>query len=250
MYELTGIALRTWVDSTGNWSYHIPFYTNGSLVRDELGSPLNWKVSEDTIPFMAGQDDHVYVGVITDKTLVSRIITYLDGYYESTWNNCATLAQYLATGDFIPCNERPRFFAWESGMRPYELVSDVRVGDTVCLLYADDKRCQSRTNAMRARYMRARSRRRKQGDFVETVESLLVRRSLDAHAIMEIYRDPRIHDYHFMTCVTKVDGEPVWLSQNGFTRPGETTSLSLVVGQSDSYPDRVPIFAFIKRRRA
>jgi hypothetical protein len=135
-------------------------------------------------------------------------------------------------------------------MRPYEMADNIDVGDMVCLIYANDRLLKSRTLGLYSRFRRVQKHRHATGGFCGTAEMGLTQRSFTADEIRVLCTSPWSRDYHFMVCVAKKDGKPIWLSQAERARPGEELiTFAVTYGARDPYFVGMPLFSFVKKRR-
>ena len=224
------------------------FPTNGSHVRTPQGERFA-KVTdkERRIQYLLQTDYGDHLGFITDRLIVDRFVEYMDRYYGKKITNCSCLAHFLTTGTFIECSAELRYLVLEQGMRVYS-GQHIEVGDMVCILYANERLLKSRKNPVRADYMKARKKRRADECFDHGLN--LKQNAYTAAQIRRLQKYMYVDDYHFLVCVAKYNGEPVWLSQRGWHHPGDAeTLLVLTIGNRDGYGEDVSLFTFIKKRR-
>lgn len=250
MYHPTKRVLFTEVGINGCRSEYITLNSNGKYVRGNRGRIVGRESSKaPEILYLAEVLGERFLGSVTDTLLVERILRYWDEYYSVRYTNCSAFAHYLTTGKFVECDEKNRLLVIEQGMRPYELANRVDIGDMLCLLYTSNV-IKSRRNEYANRYRKVQKHRADKGGFAGTKVMKLKPRSYTPADIRTIQQLSWCNDYHFMVCVAKWRGQPVWLSQNGFVPPqGEKVSFAITVGEQDPYLLEVPVFTFIKKRR-
>jgi len=251
MYQPTMQVLWTSVESDGFKSLRSVLHSNGTYVRRGDGYLLGRESYKDWgIFFLSEYREKKFTGHITDKVLVERIKCYWDEYLGKYHTNCAAFAHFLTTGVFIEYDHEHKNLVIEQGMRPYEMTGRIDVGDMVCLMYADDRSWSSRKNPYSNSYRKARKHRHDKDGFTGASEMKLQQRSFSPEEIRKMYTDLGIRDYHFMVCVGKRKGKPVWISQGGYALPGEEpVAFSMTCGETDPYLRHVPIIALIKKRR-
>lgn len=227
------------------------FFSNGTYLRDSRGRLVGEDSNESTrIWYFAQHNDSRFTGCITDDVLVRRIVLYKDEYYNKYETNCSAFAHFLTTGNFVECDTRDRSLVLRQNMRPYTSSTKVRVGDMVCLMYARDKSLKSRCNEYRNLYLKAKKERHITSGFGGTMA--LQDGVYTAEQVLKMCKsDYYLQDYHFMVCVDINEGQPVWLSQRGYSKldSGKPVPFSITRGLSDAYLELVPMFALIKRRR-
>ena len=105
MYQPTKPVLWTEVDPYhGMRSYHGHLDSNGTYVRFGNGQIAGReKDPRPEVVYYAGVAGDFMVGTITDKVLVERIPYYWEHYFGQRFTNCATMAHYLTTGEFVEC---------------------------------------------------------------------------------------------------------------------------------------------------
>lgn len=226
-------------------------YSNGTYVRHSDGHLICRKSYKDQGIFIVGEcNGERIVGQITDKLLVGRIQCYWDSYFEAYYTNCSAFAHYLTTGEFVECEEELGLLVIRQGMRPYEMADRVDVGDMVCILYGRDRLVGSRRHKYAHRYRKAKKHRHDRGGFGGASTMRLEQRPFMPDEIRGLHANLLMGDFHFMVCVAKKDGKPIWLSQSGRVPPGDgSTTFSITYGDGDPYLSNVPVFAFIKKRR-
>jgi len=251
MYQPTIPALWSSVNEIGFKSSRNYLHTNGTYVRAHNGYILGRESFENQRIFYYGEyNEKKFAGFITDRILVTRIKHYWDNFIGKYHTNCASFAHYLTTGDFVECEKSPRYFVLTQGMRPYEMANRVDIGDMMCLLYAHDKILRSRTNPFASKYKKAKKHRHNIGGFNGCKVMDLKPRSFTAEEIYRLYNTPLMRDFHFMVCVAKRSGRPVWLSQGGHEKPGNALAcFSVTYDDKDPYLQDIPVFTFIKKRR-
>jgi len=239
-------------ETGGLGEYHL-LPSNGSYVR----FPFNWSkryVIRDSrkkramrIGYRCIMDEEDYFGWIEDEILVTRITEYMASYYGKKHTNCSAFAHFLTTGTFVECPEESSLLVLEQGMAAYK-DQKVRVGDMICIVFARDRLCRSRNFGHNSKYLEVKKKRRKDDRFVH---SLLPKNdTLTSSEVVAICKNVVSEDYHFMVCVGKYNGKPVWISQRGRYLPGEHPSpIAITVGEYDGYVLDVPLLTLIKRRR-
>ena len=249
MYQPTQPLLFSWIHEGeypgGDYTF---LHSNGSYVRIE-----DWKKRyKDTkekpaIPFRFTVRDRTFIGHITDECLVSRITEYLQDYYGKRYTNCSAFAHFLTTGTFIECDEEQSLVVLTQDMAQYR-GETIRVGDMLCVIYANDRVWRSRKVPHRKSYLRAKKKRRGTHEFTHGLPPR--KRILSAKGIRELCASGLADDYHFLVCVAKDAAGPVWLAQGGRYAPGDEPSpLVFTVGNNDGYDNVVPLLALLKRRR-
>ncbi|HVV14921.1 MAG TPA: hypothetical protein VHD55_00750 [Candidatus Paceibacterota bacterium] len=221
--------------------------SNGSYLRTPEGKMLRKAPLKKWLAYMFETDSGIYRGAITDTILVERIMEYMARYHGKHFTNCSALAHFLTTGEFVECSEDRGLLVAEQGMRLYT-GQTVGVGDMLCIFYANERRLRSRKEPWRRLYLNSQKGRHEDGRFSHgCVPAQKVFTAQDLH---KIQKDYRVDDYHFLVCVAKHNGEPVWIAQWGYSRPNEApASLVLTVGEHDGYHIRTPFLVFIKKRR-
>jgi len=233
----------------GYQSHFVVLRYNGTYLRTPLGENLGKakKPKRPSILYKCETDQGIFKGVINDKLLVERIVTYINEYYNKKFTNCSAFAHFLFTGEFVECSPEHNLMVVADAMRPYVKGSRVAVGDMVCVLYANTWLCQSRKSPWRKEFMEAKKKHAGDSRFVHVPK--VVRPTYSAEKLRELSASPVTSDYHFMICVAIYNGLPVWISQRGYLKPGEgEVAFMLTVGEYDGYPEEVPLFTLIKRR--
>lgn len=251
MYLPTKPILWTEVDpQQGLRSHHDYLNSNGTYVRFDNGQIVGREDgSRSEVVYCADMAGDVVVGAVTDKLLVERIPYYWEHYFGQRHTNCASFAHYLTTGKFVECVREKRLFVLEQGMRPYDMVNRVDVGDMACILYGEKRIMRSRRHAFGRHFREMQKHRHDRGGFVRPQGLQLKQRPFSPEEIYSLYQAAG-GDFHFMVCVDKRDGQPVWLSQAGQVPPGgPRVAFAITVGEEDPYLPDVPAFAFIKKRR-
>ncbi len=222
--------------------------TNGHHVRTPWGERfLSLPQKKYQIHYSFETDHGKHTGPITDKLIVSRVLAYMENYYGKQITNCSSLANFLTTGIFVECAPLHRYLVITQGMRVYN-GQKIAVGDMVCMMFANEQYMESRKNRLRPDYMKVKKKRRASEQFGNSMAT--VREVYTANEIENLYRDTRVDGFHFMVCVAKHEGKPVWLSQRGWYRPdGLSTPLVLTIGMHEGYKEDVPLVTLIKKRR-
>ncbi len=251
MYKPTIPVLRSFADGDGFVSDLSKWYSNGSYIRREDGLRLAKDSYGPPVVILVGeQNDKRFAWQITDKILVERIKKYWDDYFGKYHTNCSSFAQYLTTGTFIECESKYGSLVVTQGMRPYEMASRIDVGDMVCLLYADKQIAKSRKHTFGKIYNRQQKHRHRHGEFTGAKAMNLYRRVFTPQEIRDMNTHLCASDFHFMVCVGRHQGHPVWLSQAGYAGRGEDQiPFSVTRGEVDGYPGDVPMVALVKKRR-
>jgi len=222
--------------------------SNGVYVRNRLGSFLGRvKDKKKSVAYVANFKGDRTVGTITDKVLVDRIPTYMVEYINKYHTNCSSLAHFLTTGDFKECEFRNNQMVIQQNMRPISLATRIDVGDMVCVLYGFKRFLRSRRYGLRNMFLEAQKGHHKTGSFSTVTD--VQQRIFTAEEIRELSKGFGISDYHFMVCVAKCHGIPVWLAQHAYTSPKDGAfPIDLTKGMRNPYTDMVPVFTFIKKR--
>lgn len=251
MYQPHSIVLMTDIRKDDKRSVCVPLSSNGTYIRTDRGNIVGREGSGPNSLFFIGWFlGEKFSGYITDQLLVERIEEYLYEYFGQYHTNCATFAHFLTTGQFQECCEQEWHLVLEHGMRPFEMDSRVRVGDQVCILYANKRVARSRHHGFGHKYRQIQRRRHRTGCFTASAELGLQKRVYSPEEIRWAYQGFRADDFHFMVCVAKVDGQPVWLSQLGRMRSDdEPVAFALTPGYTDPYVSKVPLVTLIKKRR-
>lgn len=215
--------------------------TNGRYVRAPNGEVLftlrRTNSKELGIIYYATQGEKEFGGVIKDPLLVERITTYWTSHFGESMTNCSAFASFLATGRFVPYEMgaiiTPGF------MRPPDPRTKIQVGDVVALLFLDPKTSRSRKRHWRKVFV---DTQRKRSQSLGFKHHMVIDDDGDAFSpekLQKLIRDPVIVDYHFMVCVDHHEGRPVWLSQCGWSEPGDERGRDFVVtkGWYDPYPE-------------
>jgi hypothetical protein len=249
-YEPHGFAIFSIVDEIAPRAMQIPLFSNGIHVRDDRGRLMGKADLRQTLPFYALHLDKGYLGQIEDALLVERIITYWDEHLSQAETNCSSCAHYLTTGELVDCRLARRALVLRQGMRPLEMSSSIDVGDMVGLIYQDKRLSLSRGHEFNGRGRATQKLRRQRGSFSCTTAMRWRKKVYTPAEFMDMYDGLSADDYHFMVCVAKLNGEPVWLSQTMYHYPHEETdTFAITVGLIDPFLDEVPLAAFIKKAR-
>lgn len=250
MYHPTKPVLWTEVALEGWRSFQLLWHSNGKYIRSDTGVVVGQESSKDPeIVYLSEVMGQQFSGSITDPILVERILRYWNEYFGKRHTNCSSFAHYLTTGEFVECDIEKQLLVLEQGMRPYEMSQRIDVGDMLCLLFAD-KSIATRRNQLANRYHKVQKHRFKEGGFTGTKLMKLQSRSFTPAEIRRVNDIPWIEDYHFMVCVAKRHGKPVWISQCGKHAPeDELVYFSVTLGETDPYFLDIPVFTFIKKRR-
>ena len=250
MYLPSKSFLWSEVSFAGMRSVRETLVSNGTYLRGNSGQILGRETKKyPHILYFATCNDEWVNGYITDKVLVKRILCYWNEYFGVRYTNCSAFAHYLTTGQFVECEQEKRLLVINQGMRPYEMANRVDVGDMLCLLYAD-KKITSRKHSLAPSYRKVQKHHMDKGGFAGTKNIRMQQRSFSPKEIRRLDNDPSFGDYHFMVCVAKYRGMPVWLSQSGHVPPnGSPVPFTVTVGDFNPYQHNVPVLAMIKKRR-
>lgn len=250
MYQPAVPVLSAEVSDLGIRSSHFKLDSNGTYVRNARGYVIGREDHTDLpVIYSAEYRGKRLYGHITDKVLVPRIRQYWDNYFGVHYTNCSAFAHYLTTGNFVACQDNDQLVI-EQGMRPYEMADSVGVGDMMCILYAKKRLAASRKNAMRSYYRKICRQHHHKTDFAACSNMGIKKRSFDPSEIRRLASDGWINDYHFMVCVDKRNGQPVWMSQCGRHEVGTPeVCFAVTYGEFEPYIRDVPVLALIKKRR-
>jgi hypothetical protein len=225
--------------------------SNGSYLRSPDGHSFG-RISRKLphVIYRCEMDQRCYIGSITDAELVERTVEYMGRYHGKRYTNCSSFAHFLTTGTFIECSVEHNLLVLEQGMRVYS-GQKADVGDMVCIIFANQDHLRSRKSRQRRAYLEAEKGRRLDGRFSNSLTAS--KEAFTAEELRGICRNIYSHDYHFMVCVGKQHGQPVWIAQWGRFDPIDADGhapLILTVGEQDGYAYEVPLLTFIKKRRA
>lgn len=253
MYQESKMFLGSRCNRIGKrQGYFIRLATNGTYIRGDRGEVMGrWRPEDSGIFYIAEYEGEWFQGNITDKVLCERLSTYFDEYYGKAHTNCAALAHFLTTGRFVECDleSHEGMAVVHQGMRPFSMASKVDIGDMVCIVYGRKRITRSRrTHKGRAKFVRAQKKRHKHGTFSSSVP--MVERVLSSAEVREICSDDFVQDFHFMVCVGKHEGRPMWISQLGHCLASkDPTAVVITFGECDPYQGNDPVFTLIKKRR-
>lgn len=251
MYKLSKPVLLSKLDSNRGYLSFIDYlYSNGSIVRDSQGKRIRAIPSSNgSLEYFLMSGEKLIRGAIYDVVLMDRIITYMEKYYGNKITNCSAFAHYLTTGEFIECCHDDNFVVVGQGMRPFSVTSRVDVGDMMCIAYGKKKYFSSRRNIYRNKFIKSKKFRHDTSGFNNSIP--VSAKSFEASDIQILCKNPCLQDYHFMVCIGVLNGEPVWISQRGYMDPDDGINIPLAItfGNFDPYPNSVPAFVFIKKRR-
>lgn len=251
MYEPRAVVLYSDVSVIGQKSFRESLASNGTYFRCDRGERRGRQTRKTPrIFFQSTVNGDRVRGHISDPVIVERILRYWSDYFGAHYTNCSAFAHYLTTGKFLASEPDRRLLVIEQGMRPYEIVGRVDVGDMLCLLYANKKMLLSRKYDFRKRFREVQKLHSDNGGFAGAEGMKLLPRPFSPEEIRRIYETPLLNDYHFMVCVAKHEGKPVWLSQCGRMEPGaKPVAFAVTVGEFNPYCGDIPAFALIKKRR-
>lgn len=224
--------------------------SNGKYVRGNRGLLLGPVKKRKAVAFVRLSPDGHVSGNITDEVLCDRLQQYFSEYYENRNTNCSAFAHFLVTGDFQECQRENGLLVAHHHMRNFRKGQRVSVGDMLCLMYCNDKLVRSRkAGKLRRLYLDLRKSRHDDGETI--YRSLRTRQKVaDPDLLHEIHQSALVRDFHFMVCVAKHHGQPVWLSQMGRRLIGDDpVALCITIGDEDPCPEDVPLLSLIKRRR-
>lgn len=252
MYQESKAALFTQVNFLGQLTSHFThFPTNGTYIRGFSGQVLGrYGQRDEGIFYMAECEGERFQGDITDAVLCERITRYFADFRGQRYTNCAAMAHFLTTGEFVECVSGEGMAVVHQGMRPYDMAGDVGVGDMVAIVYGNPRVAGSRkVPELRKKFRRAKKRRHHKGAFTSSIP--MQRRSFTAEEVRLLCRSPLSTDYHFMVCVDHFGGRPVWISQYGRMVPGGESNIAVIltIGEYDPYQHCTPLFSLIKKRR-
>jgi hypothetical protein len=249
MYVRRKAVIFSEVTDVGSRSVFDYLPTNGRLIRNDRGVVVGKYGCEDRgIYYMCDCRGRSYFGNILDTVLVARIQEYFDHYFHTRKTNCASMAQYLTTGEFTEPGNAAAMLVLNQGMRPYDSASRVQIGDMVCILYAQHFLKSRKLPNVRQLMRRAKKVWHQRQTFV--ANTTLSHSSYTPTQIRSMYASGAFADFHFMVCVDRLQGQPVWLSQLGYREiDEEQVSVVLTVGEHNPYPDCVPMYTLIKKRR-
>lgn len=152
----------------------------------------------------------VSVAEITDRLIASRLLSYLQKHYGTNKTNCSTLARFLHNGRFEECDPKKRGMMFDEWLTPYA-GEEIAVGDVVCLLHY-----RPSSNRLPIKGMET-----VRDWMTEDVRSRLGNVAISPVLLREVLRLGLHRDYHFLTCVAKKRGLPVFIEQYGRHTPGE-----------------------------
>jgi hypothetical protein len=224
--------------------------TNGTYVRGFRGHNFGRYGAEDRgILYVAECEGRSFRGNITDPILCQRIREYFTTLRGRRYTNCAAMAHFLTTGQFVECVEDERMAIIHQGMRPYDMANRIDVGDMVGIIYGRQRIANSRRYPeLRARFRKAQRLRSQTGTFTSYIP--MARNSFTPEVIREMCECVSVVDFHFMVCVDHCHGKPVWISQYGRMPPGSNhIAVVLTLGEYDPYQQHTPMFSLIKKRR-
>ena len=249
MYKPTQPVLLAWAHYPHG--YQSDFYymdSNGKYIRDDRGRHISREDGRSTLPYVLFRPEGNIQSQITDPVLVERVVRYMEDYYGKEQTNCSVFAHYLTTGEFVSCKDKCRELVLSQPMHGFNPDWSVKIGDTVCLVYGEDRIHRSRKNPARKDFIKTKLARAGGTRFNSIIP--MKQRVFDSEIIADVCRQSIMDGYHFMVCVDIYEGEPVWLSQVGWHDPGdENIAFTLTIGWNDPYRMKVPIFAFLRRRK-
>src|SRR3569623_1158457 len=180
-------------DSNGHY-----FYPGFGRVRKEK------KKDKKPLYYRCEMDHGVFWGSVTDKLTVERDIEYMARDWGKKHTNFSAFAHCLSTGEFVECDPAKRLLVIEQGMQVYS-GQKIAVGDMVCVVYADQKFCNSRKTLWRPAYKHAQKKRHDDGTFNHSL--LPKKRSYTAEEVRGCCLGPSADDFHFLVCAGKYNGE-------------------------------------------
>jgi hypothetical protein len=229
---------------TGNFYQLV---SNGTHVRDSSGvivGKIDFK--KDGIFYQGYKKSQYFSGTITDQKLNERIKEYLFKYYGKKYTNCSAFVNFLTTGNFIECKKDLNLFVINQHMREYKKTDQVKVGDMVCIIYANQKLAVSRRTPFRKKFLQIRKEVRQNKTFNHSFR--LEKTIFTPAELCQIGNNHFTQSYHFMVCVDINQGEPVWLSQNGCFEPGgEVANFLVSKGFANPYLKDIPVATLIKK---
>jgi|GEM_PF-1209645 len=242
----------------GGQSQFVPLHSNGTYVRLDNGTIVGRVGKQDEgIPIILHSqfvDERIHVW-ITDSLLRDRIRIYWTEHFGQEDTNCAAFAQFLLTGNFVKCNGRGKNnMVFQHGMQPFAQANRIDVGDVCCLLYGHEqiasRKFASHCIETANKFQRAKKARSDKRDFRGCVRPTDKRYSWTAQQIRELADEAINVDFHFMVCVAKKGGQPIWLSQCGYHEQGtQPVPFAVTPRLHDPYLESTPLFSFIKKRR-
>lgn len=186
---------------------------------------------------------------VQDETISKRIITYLEKYYGKHATNCASFAEYIATGVFQEGVIGSAGFTYSSMLTSYS-DQKMKLGDIACILYFNKLARSRKYPEIRARYITCA----KNGGMSLEPLKVLHKRTFSAERVMNFFLSGIVSDFHFMVCIGEHNGQPVFIQQAARHMPGDDDPFSaapilISVGFHAlvSYYE-VPGMVFIKKR--
>lgn len=186
-----------------------------------------------------------------DGTVAERLTTYLTQYYGVERTNCSTLAEYLRTGIFRPCDSSKHCVSISGGMNFYSRRQKVREGDVVALFYFDKRARSRRRPNTRKNYRLIQKHVGRQFGKLSGP-----RKTLSLEDLMHLCTNQVYGGYHFMYCIGRHEGQPMFIQQMGLREKGKEEGRDIFhvpvvvsVGMVDAVYDDVPAFVLIKRGR-
>lgn len=185
---------------------------------------------------------------LLDGIHAERLSTYLQEFYGKRRTNCSSFAEYMRTGVFRECSEERENLSLSGGMNVYK-GQEVRVGDVLAVLYY--KRF---ARSRRIPHIRRHYRKNKKVARLDLRNLRGPELTFSADALFEEFSSGIYADYHFMFCVGRRRGQPVFVQQMGRHTPGETldgkrAAIVVTLGMTSMGDDRVPAGMLIKRGR-
>lgn len=186
---------------------------------------------------------------LCDRTLALRITTYLKEYYGTCRTNCATLAQYLKTGTFVPCDYAGEHSFVVSGEFDAYRGQRLELGDRVCLLYYKENVLDQED--LGYSYEHCHENKLSVGDDWGKIR--LAEITVNAEEICAQYNLGIYADFHFLTCVGSHGDEPIFIQQMGLHDPARGgkpmfSPIVLSVGTIGVSQYEILAYAFVQKR--
>ncbi len=245
MYNQKQIVLATQKGQVGSIFYQL--VSNGTYLRTSWGTLIGkTNLIKDGIFYQGYENEQYFSGTITDLKLNERINEYLFNCYGKKYTNCSAFANFLTTGNFIECEKELNLFVVSQHMREYKKTDQVKVGDMVCIIYANQKLAASRRVPFRQKFLQIKKEVKQSQAFNHSFK--LEKTIFTPAELCRIGNNHFTRSYHFMVCVDINQGKPVWLSQNGHFEPGgQVANFLLTKGSVNPYPADIPVATLIKK---
>lgn len=248
MYTESQPVIFSELTESGYVGAYTQMSTNGYYVRGRQGKLFEKAGNTAYLRLIRVAAPDSIVATITDKLLCDRIVEYFQVHYPSRITNCSAFANFLFTGEFAECQIEDRLLVAKHYMRDYTETQKVSVGDIVCLMYGNHKVLKSRKLEYRKSYRKQGKERCEKGASFSRSVCKPKNGVLSPDELHELHLSALIDDFHFMVCVAKHNGLPVWLSQLGRKMKDDGhIHLALTIGNEEPYGE-FPLVSLIKRR--